>query len=119
MRLRAMGADDSVVIRRGVARIRAGMRREIEAQTGQKLTFLPFIVQAVIAQLKRPPMMTAAANGTYIIFRKQYNIGIAIALDPTGLIVPVVKRADDLSLSSPRAIQSQARPRSGYPRPSP
>jgi pyruvate dehydrogenase E2 component (dihydrolipoamide acetyltransferase) len=81
-----------------VARIRAGMRKEFEAQTGQKLTYLPFIVQAVIAQLKRHPMMNAAANANDIIYRKQYNIGIAVALDPTGLIVPVVKRADDLSL---------------------
>ncbi|HYW50957.1 MAG TPA: dihydrolipoamide acetyltransferase family protein [Gemmatimonadaceae bacterium] len=81
-----------------VARIRAGMRKDFEAQNGQKLTFLPFIVQAVIAQLKRHPMMNAAVNGTDIIYRKQYNIGIAVALDPTGLIVPVVKRADDLSL---------------------
>jgi pyruvate dehydrogenase E2 component (dihydrolipoamide acetyltransferase) len=81
-----------------VARIRAGMRKDFEAQTGQKLTFLPFIVQAVIAQLKRHPMMNAAVNGNELILRKQYNIGIAVALDPTGLIVPVVKRADDLSL---------------------
>jgi pyruvate dehydrogenase E2 component (dihydrolipoamide acetyltransferase) len=81
-----------------VARIRAGMRKDFEAQTGQKLTFLPFIVQAVIAQLKRHPMLNAATNGTEMIYRKQYNIGIAVALDPTGLIVPVVKRADDLSL---------------------
>ena len=81
-----------------VARIRAGMRKDFEAQTGQKLTFLPFIVQAVIAQLKRHPVLNAAVNGSEIILRKQYNIGIAVALDPTGLIVPVVKRADDLSL---------------------
>ena len=81
-----------------VARIRAGMRKDFEAQTGQKLTYLPFIVQAVILQLKRHPMMNAAVNGTDMIYRKQYNIGIAVALDPTGLIVPVVKRADDLSL---------------------
>ncbi|MBC7841980.1 MAG: 2-oxo acid dehydrogenase subunit E2 [Gemmatimonadaceae bacterium] len=81
-----------------VARIRQGMRKDFEAQNGQKLTFLPFIVQAVIAQLKRHPMMNAAVNGTDMIYRKQYNIGIAVALDPTGLIVPVVKRADDLSL---------------------
>lgn len=81
-----------------VARIRAGMRKEFESQNGQKLTFLPFIVQAVIAQLKRHPMLNAAVNGTDMIYRKQYNIGIAVALDPTGLIVPVVKRADDLSL---------------------
>ncbi len=81
-----------------VARIRAGMRKDFEAQTGQKLTFLPFIVQAVIAQLKRHPMMNAAVNGQELILRKQYNIGIAVALDPTGLIVPVVRHADDLSL---------------------
>jgi pyruvate dehydrogenase E2 component (dihydrolipoamide acetyltransferase) len=81
-----------------VARIRATMRADFEKQHGQKLTFLPFIVQAVIAQLKRHPVMNAAVNGTDIIYRKQYNIGIAVALDPTGLIVPVVKRADDLSL---------------------
>ncbi len=81
-----------------VARIRAGMRKEFEAQAGQKLTYLPFIVQSVVAQLKRHPMLNAAVNGTDMIYRKQYNIGIAVALDPTGLIVPVVKRADDLSL---------------------
>lgn len=81
-----------------VARIRVGMRKDFEAQTGQKLTYLPFIVQAVIAQLKRHPMMNAAVNGTDIIYRKQYNIGIAVALEPTGLIVPVVKHADDYSL---------------------
>jgi len=82
-----------------VARIRTAMRRDFELQTGQKLTFLPFIVQAVVAQLKRHPMMNAAVNGSELILRKQYNIGIAVALDPTGLIVPVVKRADDLSLA--------------------
>ena len=81
-----------------VARIRAAMRKDFEAQTGQKLTYLPFIVQAVITQLKRHPMMNAAVNGTDIIYRKQYNIGIAVALEPTGLIVPVVKHADDYSL---------------------
>ncbi len=82
-----------------VARIRTGMRRDFEAQTGQKLTFLPFIVQAVIGQLKRHPVLNATVSGTDVILRKQYNIGIAVALDPSGLIVPVVKRADDLSLA--------------------
>ncbi len=92
-----------------VARIRAGMRKDFEAQNGQKLTFLPFIVQAVIAQLKRHPMMNAAVNGNELILRRQYNIGIAVALDPTGLIVPVVKRADDLSLGGlTRAINDLA-----------
>ena len=82
-----------------VARIRAGMRRDFEQQTGQKLTYLPFIVQAVVAQLKRHPVLNATVSGTDVILRRQYNVGIAVALEPTGLIVPVLKRADDLSLA--------------------
>jgi 2-oxoglutarate dehydrogenase E2 component (dihydrolipoamide succinyltransferase) len=82
-----------------VARIRAAMRREFEAQAGQKLTYLPFILQAVCRQLKRHPVMNAAVAGTDIIYRAPINLGIAVALEPTGLIVPVLKRADELSLT--------------------
>jgi pyruvate dehydrogenase E2 component (dihydrolipoamide acetyltransferase) len=82
-----------------VARIRAAMRKEFEAQSGQKLTYLPFILQAVTQQLKRHPVLNAAVAGTDIIYRKQINLGIAVALEPTGLIVPVLKRADELSLT--------------------
>jgi 2-oxoglutarate dehydrogenase E2 component (dihydrolipoamide succinyltransferase) len=82
-----------------VARVRSAMRAEFEAQTGQKLTYLPFIIQAVVGTLKRHPIVNAAVNGNEIIFRKRYNIGLAVALEPTGLIVPVIKHAEDLSLS--------------------
>ncbi|MEQ1689978.1 MAG: dihydrolipoamide acetyltransferase family protein [Gemmatimonas sp.] len=82
-----------------VARIRQTMRAEFEVQTGQKLTFLPFILQAVGMQLKRHPVLNAAVAGTDVIYRKSINLGIAVALDPSGLIVPVVKRADELSLT--------------------
>jgi 2-oxoglutarate dehydrogenase E2 component (dihydrolipoamide succinyltransferase) len=82
-----------------VARIRTAMRRDFEAQSGQKLTYMPFILQAVGAQLKRHPVLNAAVAGTDIIYRKQINLGIAVALEPTGLIVPVLKRADELSLT--------------------
>jgi len=82
-----------------VARIRAGMRKDFEAQSGQKLTYLPFILQAVCQQLKRHPVLNAAVAGTDVILRKQINLGIAVALEPTGLIVPVIKRADELSLT--------------------
>jgi 2-oxoglutarate dehydrogenase E2 component (dihydrolipoamide succinyltransferase) len=82
-----------------VARIRAAMRKDVEAQSGQKLTFLPFILQAVTQQLKRHPVLNASVAGSDIIFRKQINLGIAVALDPSGLIVPVAKRADELSLT--------------------
>ena len=82
-----------------VARIRNTMRREFEVQSGQKLTYLPFIFQAVCMQLKRHPVLNAAVAGTEIIYRKAINIGIAVALEPTGLIVPVMKGADALSLT--------------------
>ena len=82
-----------------VARVRAAMRADFEAQTGQKLTYLPFIIQAVVMTLKRHPIVNAAVNGTDIIFRRRYNIGLAVALEPNGLIVPVIKHAEDLSLS--------------------
>jgi 2-oxoglutarate dehydrogenase E2 component (dihydrolipoamide succinyltransferase) len=81
-----------------VARIRQKNRAAFEAATGQKLTFLPFIIRTVVETLKQFPVLNAAVSGSNIIFRKQYNIGIAVALD-WGLIVPVIKRADDLSLS--------------------
>lgn len=79
-------------------RIRASMRKDFEAQTGQKLTFLPFILQAVTQTLKAHPILNASVSGSNLIFRKQYNLGIAVALD-WGLIVPVIKRADELSLT--------------------
>jgi pyruvate dehydrogenase E2 component (dihydrolipoamide acetyltransferase) len=80
-----------------VAKIRQRMRAEFEAQYGEKLTFLPFITQAVVQGLRKFPVLNAAVRGTDIVFRKSYNIGIAVALD-WGLIVPVVKHADSLSL---------------------
>ncbi len=82
-----------------IARIRAKERANFEKQSGQKLTYLPFICRAVVQQLKRHPMLNSAVNGTDIIFRQQYNLGIAVAIEPTGLLVPVVKRADELSLT--------------------
>jgi pyruvate/2-oxoglutarate dehydrogenase complex dihydrolipoamide acyltransferase (E2) component len=81
-----------------VARIRAKQRAEFERATGEKLTFLPFIIKAVTDGLKQYPALNAAVRGTDVVLRKQYNIGIAVALD-WGLIVPVIKNADDLSLT--------------------
>jgi pyruvate dehydrogenase E2 component (dihydrolipoamide acetyltransferase) len=81
-----------------VARIRAKKRAEFEAATGQKLTYMPFIIKAVTEGLKAFPVMNSSVAGTNVIYRKQINIGVAVALD-WGLIVPVIKHADDLSLS--------------------
>jgi 2-oxoglutarate dehydrogenase E2 component (dihydrolipoamide succinyltransferase) len=81
-----------------IARIRAKHRAEFEKATGEKLTFLPFIIKAVVDGLKAHPVLNAAVRGKDIIYRKPINLGIAVALD-WGLIVPVIKNADNLSLT--------------------
>jgi pyruvate dehydrogenase E2 component (dihydrolipoamide acetyltransferase) len=81
-----------------VSRIRQRARAEFERVTGQKLTYLPFIIKVVIDALKQHQVLNAAHTGSKIVYRKQYNIGIAVALE-WGLIVPVIKHAEDLSLS--------------------
>jgi pyruvate dehydrogenase E2 component (dihydrolipoamide acetyltransferase) len=80
-----------------VARIRSKKQAEFLATSGQRLSYLPFIIRAVVDGLKAFPALNASVAGGNVIYRKQYNIGIAVALD-WGLIVPVIKHADDLSL---------------------
>ncbi|MBX3173091.1 MAG: 2-oxo acid dehydrogenase subunit E2 [Gemmatimonadaceae bacterium] len=82
-----------------IARLRAERRAEFEKETGQKLTYLPFIIRSVIECLRRHPVINATVSGTDVILRKRYNVGIAVALEPTGLIVPVLKDADGLNLT--------------------
>ena len=81
-----------------IARIRAKNRAEFERATGEKLTYLPFIIKAVVDGLKAHPVLNSSVRGNEIIYRKQINIGVAVALD-WGLIVPVLKGADNLSLT--------------------
>jgi pyruvate dehydrogenase E2 component (dihydrolipoyllysine-residue acetyltransferase) len=81
-----------------VARIRAARKVEFEAATGQKLSYMPFIIKATVDALKAFPVVNSSVAGTSVIYRKSLNIGIAVALE-WGLIVPVIRNADDLSLS--------------------
>jgi 2-oxoglutarate dehydrogenase E2 component (dihydrolipoamide succinyltransferase) len=81
-----------------VGNIRARRKAAFEAETGQKLTWMPFIIKATVDALKAFPIVNSSVAGGNIIYRKQYNIGVAVALD-WGLIVPVLKHADDMSLS--------------------
>src|SRR5687767_2225815 len=59
-----------------VSRLRQKMRVEFEAQTGQKLTYLPFIIKVIVDALKQHAVLNAAHTGNQIVFRKQYNVGI-------------------------------------------
>jgi 2-oxoglutarate dehydrogenase E2 component (dihydrolipoamide succinyltransferase) len=67
------------------------------AERGVNLTYLAFIAKICAENLRKHPVVNAAVSGDNIIYRRDVNIGIAVALD-WGLIVPVVKRADELSL---------------------
>jgi pyruvate dehydrogenase E2 component (dihydrolipoamide acetyltransferase) len=68
------------------------------AERGVNLTYLAFIAKTAAENLRKHPVVNAAVSGDNIIYRRDVNIGIAVALD-WGLIVPVVKRADELSLA--------------------
>jgi pyruvate dehydrogenase E2 component (dihydrolipoamide acetyltransferase) len=81
-----------------IARIRARKRAEFEAATGQKLTYMPFIISAVVQGLKAFPIVNSSVAGGNVIYRKPVNIGVAVALE-WGLIVPVIKNAENLSLA--------------------
>jgi 2-oxoglutarate dehydrogenase E2 component (dihydrolipoamide succinyltransferase) len=78
----------------------AQLRRKTKqayAERGVNLTFLAFIVKACAENLRKHPIVNAAVSGDSTIYRAEINIGIAVALD-WGLIVPVIKHADELSL---------------------
>ena len=81
-----------------VAKLREQYRDMFQERTGTKLTFMPFIFQAVNRGLRKFPIFNAQVSGDQIIYKQDINLGMAVALD-WGLIVPVIKRADDLSLS--------------------
>jgi len=109
-KIRKITADHMIMSRRTSAHVTsyfevdysrvAELRRRHKAayaERGVNLTYLAFIAKACAEQLRKHPVVNAAVSGDNIIYRADVNIGIAVALD-WGLIVPVVKRADELSL---------------------
>ena len=91
-----------------IARIRAKQKDEFLAKNGVKLTYLPFIFRAAIQALKQFPQVNASIDGENIVYHKDVHLGMAVALD-WGLIVPVIKSADEKSiLGLARASQDLA-----------
>ena len=91
-----------------IVKIRERKRSKYEQRNGVKLTYMPFITRAVIATLRKMPIVNASMEGDGIRYHKNVNIGIAVALD-WGLIVPVIKQAEDKSfLGIARAIADLA-----------
>lgn len=67
------------------------------SQYGLRLTFTPFVMAAAVEALKSFPVLNASLDGNEVVYHRHINVGVAVAL-PHGLIVPVVKRAEELSL---------------------
>ncbi len=81
-----------------VMRLRGEHRTVFLERHGVKLTPTPFFVKATVEALKAFPIINASIDGDNVVYKKDVNIGVAVALD-WGLIVPVVKNADDKSLA--------------------
>jgi len=79
-----------------ITALRAKKKAEYEA-AGAKLTFTGFIAKAVVDALRQFPMVNASIDGANIVYKKDINLGIAVALD-NGLIVPVIRKADEKNL---------------------
>jgi len=79
-----------------IARIREARRLEYE-RAGGKLTYLAFIIKAVAGALQDAPLLNSSVEGDSVIYHKDINIGVAVALE-WGLIVPVVKHAESHEL---------------------
>jgi 2-oxoglutarate dehydrogenase E2 component (dihydrolipoamide succinyltransferase) len=90
-----------------VEKIRQARKAEYE-RVGAKLTFMAFIAKAVIDGLRRHPVINASMDGDNVVYKKDINLGVAVALD-NGLIVPVIRNADEKNmLGLSRAIADVA-----------
>ena len=82
----------------GLVALRQSVRAGFENQEGVSLTYMPFVIRAVVEALRKVPTMNATWGGDSIVLKKRINLGLAVAA-PNGLIVPVVHNADRLAIS--------------------
>lgn len=82
-----------------IVRWREKVKDDFERNTGEKITYTHIITEAIIKTLKEFPMINISVDGSKIIKHRDINIGMAVALPSGNLIVPVIKNADQLSLT--------------------
>jgi len=80
-----------------VAKLRDKIKGSFQAQYGFSLTFLPFVARAAVAALREFPIVNASIEGANVIYHRDINLGIAVALE-NGLIVPVIRNADEKNI---------------------
>lgn len=82
----------------GLVMWREKVKNDFEKREGEKITFTPIFIEAIVKAIKEFPMINISVNGTQIIKRSAINISMATVLPNGNLIVPVIKKADELSL---------------------
>jgi 2-oxoglutarate dehydrogenase E2 component (dihydrolipoamide succinyltransferase) len=83
----------------GLVMWREKVKKEFEKREGEKITFTPLFIEAIVKCLKKYPMLSSSVDGDKIIIKKDLHIGMATALPSGNLIVPVIKNADQLNLT--------------------
>ena len=78
---------------------REKVKKEFEKREGEKITYTPLFIEAIIKSIKKYPLLSSSVEGDRIIIKKDLNIGMATALPSGNLIVPVIKNADQLNLT--------------------
>jgi 2-oxoglutarate dehydrogenase E2 component (dihydrolipoamide succinyltransferase) len=78
---------------------REKIKKDFEKQEGEKITYTPLFVEAIIKAIKKYPLINSSVDGDRIIVKKDINIGMATAMPNGNLIVPVIKNADQLNLT--------------------
>jgi 2-oxoglutarate dehydrogenase E2 component (dihydrolipoamide succinyltransferase) len=78
---------------------REKIKKDFEKREGEKITYTPIFIEAIVKCIKKYPMMSSSVEGDKIIIKKDLNIGMATALPTGNLIVPVIKNADQLNLA--------------------
>ena len=77
---------------------RERIKKDFERREGEKITFTPLFIEAIVKCIKKYPWLSSSIDGDKIIVKKDLNIGMATALPNGNLIVPVIKNADQLNL---------------------
>ncbi len=78
---------------------REKVKKEFEKREGEKITYTPLFIEAIVKCIKKYPWLSSSVEGDKIIVKKDLNIGMATALPSGNLIVPVIKNADQLNLT--------------------
>ncbi|MEO9145260.1 MAG: dihydrolipoamide acetyltransferase family protein [Ginsengibacter sp.] len=78
---------------------REKVKKDFEKREGEKITYTPLFLEAVVKCIKKYPMINSSVDGDRIIIKKDINIGMATAMPTGNLIVPVIKNADQLNLT--------------------